>query len=169
MDSMLKYILNNCYKAYVNNNNGFYLAEFYPEDKIRYLLEKGFIKPQAASKYLNSNQLNARNYYITAKGVDFVENDFKDTTNVAANIIINGSNNIVNANFSITTNNIENSNLSNELKDILIEFVNTLKENQYNKNLMRKTTTDFLENIIKNSTSEIATKVLTTLITSLIY
>lgn len=90
-----------------------------------YLKDNGFIKQ-------NVGCLGFFTFCPTEKGLDFYENNFKKSANISVtqgnnSILVNGSNNTVSDNYSSIYNNIQQSDICNEHKELICQLLKDLQ------------------------------------------
>lgn len=157
--NILKKVYDDCY-----SNNGFAELSYsdYSSFDIDYLVNRKLIVAE-------EELLEFGCYSITPSGIDLVENNFVETpATTGNNIIINGSNNVISNNFNTITKNITNTDIDENLKDELINFINELSSCKQDKPTILNKITTFVSNVISNTTTEIAVVQLSALISSLL-
>lgn len=164
MDNSRNTILQKIYDEYYFGEEYSLLAEEeYPYPDIKYLISKEYI--EAIKEFSNGGI-----YTITAKGIDFVENGYiEKQLNNSNNIIINGSNNTVSNNFNNITNNINNSDLDENSKTELINFINELQIHKEDESTILQKISSFVTNVVTTASTNVATQQLTTLIYSIFF
>lgn len=173
MNTLRNEILNTLYQNqqqgeletfYDFNLNDFELRNKYVT-QFHYLCDKGYLKINA--------ELTKGGFILqpTAKGIDYVENNFRDIQNNLSgsnNIIVNGSNNIISNNYINLINNIKNSSISDEYKVLIVSLLTEIKNNNIHKETIFNKTKTIISNIINESVTSVGINVLTTLFTELI-
>ncbi len=153
-------------EIYTDYNNDMEYTDISYEDTpqriLDYLEEKGYI--ESLADYCNGGL-----YTMTAKGVDFVENNYLEQSQNAGSIIINGSNNSISNSFNTTNQNIDDLGIDAELKELLINLINDLNSAKADKPTTLHKIRTFVTDTLKSSASNIIANQLTALIYLLLY
>lgn len=167
-----KQILNDAYNLYRTGQRGASISfkDTSPVErqtilnKLNYLEEKGLIDVVARA-------IGFIEFRITALGIDFVENDFTTATIspvVQGNnsVYISGSNNTVTDNYNEVKLEINNSNLPDETKRLIENFLHEIKNSNISKESKAEKIKQFLSDITSGTLSGLATNGLTVLLSS---
>jgi len=133
---------------------------------LKYLDEKGLIE-------ITAHAIGFIQFRITATGVDFVENGFNEPFVAPViqgdnSIYVNGSNNVITDNYNKIFLEIKNSELPDEIKSLLKNFLLEIQNPKLNKTEKSNKIKQFLRDISSGTLSGLAAEGLTFLISSLL-
>ncbi len=167
-------ILKQAYQSYLDGKNqyGYNRSDYQIKEyqkiltELDYLVEKDFITYVArASGFIT--------FKITAYGIDFVENDFREPdtiTNITQgnnSIYVQGSGNTISDNYNQITVDINNSDLPPDCKELINNFLYEIKNPNLSHDKKNNKIKEFLSSIASGTLSNTASTALTTLLASI--
>ena len=124
------------------------------DEAVEYLKKADYIILYGGSPPVDNNYLR-----ITPKGIDYVENGFSSYPNPQItgnnNIIVAGSNNIVSDNFNTLIANIYTSDLPEEYKQPLADFIQELKKANLSNTDLKSRLKAFAQKMGENAVLEV--------------
>ena len=154
----IREILDFLYKKYIRGNIVTTLSpEEYSKNAIDYLTNKEYI--ECKKKF----GINDGMYDITQKGIEYIKNNYTETptTSGSNNIIVTGSHNVISDNFNNIIVKVENSDIDNEFKTEIIEFIKDLQATKNDKSTTKYKIKEFVTKIMTATAQGVAIQKLT--------
>ncbi|MBY6950338.1 hypothetical protein [Clostridium botulinum] len=132
---------------------------------LNYLEDKGLIE-------ITAHALGLVNFKLTSYGIDYMEDSLPEpispiTINQAPNSInVLGDNNTITDNYNNLKIEIENADIPEEYKKLLISFTNEIKESNISKKDLKSKVNNLVYEILTGTTTGIATSILSTFLTT---